>query len=249
MDPSSTLSPSVSPDAVDPLAPEFVIGHDANGPVLSPIFTTGRGLLARMYEDSVKLAEAEAGIRQAGLTDPLTADRLRNGARRIMGNVAKSVESGLATLTAAEAQCAADIQAAIGTEESRSQVCANARAAEIRAWVRSLPTPSARTDALLAACREGEKEIVAACLAAPAALSGLDARSRDNLAATAAESFAPAATKMKASIAKLRGLIQTAADATDRRWAGMTGVGESAAAEAQRRLLAVEQAGQSGGAA
>lgn len=70
-----------------------------------------------MYEDSVKLAEAESGIKRAGLTDPQTVDRLRNGARRIMGNVAKSVESGLATLAAAEDQSAADIQNAIGTEE------------------------------------------------------------------------------------------------------------------------------------
>lgn len=241
MEPESTLSPSVSADMADAISSEFVMGTNADGPVYSPLFTTGRGVLAKMREDSLKLAEAEASIKRAGLTDPATVDRLRTGARRIMANVAKSVETGLATLAAAEDQCAAEIQTAIGTEQSRNGVCENARGAEIRAWLRSMPA-SARTDTLLAACREGEREIVAAALALPR-LAGLDARSRDNLAAEAADRFAPAATKTKASLAKLRGLIVTAAGSTERRFGGLTGVGESAAAEAQRRLLAVEQAG------
>lgn len=245
MESSLNFSPSISPDMADAIASEFVIGHDANGAVMAPIFTTGRGLLAKMQADSVKLAEAEAGIKAAGLTDAVTVERLRTSARRIMGNIDKATETGLAALTAAEAKCDADILAAIGTEESRSQVCANARAAEIRAWVRSLPTASARTDALNAACRgkDQSREIVSAVLAAPAALSGLNAQARDNLAAEAADSFAPEATRTKASIAKLRGLIVTAASACTRQWGGLTGNGDSAAAEAQRRLLAVEQAG------
>lgn len=242
MDPSNGLSPSISVDVADAVASDFVIGHDANGPVLAPIFTTGRNLLAKMHDDSVKLADAEAGIKRAGLTDPATVDRLSTSARKIMANIVKATEAGLQSLVAAEAKCDADILAAIGTEESRNQVCANARAAEIRAWIRNLPTPSARTDALNAACRSGEREIIAAVLGGPAALSGLNAQARDNLAAEAADSFAPAATKMKASIVRLRGLIETASSACERRWGGLTGTGDSLAAQAQRRLLAAEQA-------
>lgn len=243
MDPSLNFSPSISADVADAIASEFIIGQDANGPVMSPVFNTGRNLLAKMQADSVKLAEAEAGIKAAGLTDAVTVERLRTSARRIMGNIDKATETGLAALTAAEEKCAADILAAIGTEESRTQVCANARAAEIRAWIRSLPSASARTDALNAACRGKEREIVSAVLAAPAALSGLTAQARDNLAAEAADCFAPEATRAKASIAKLRGLIVTAASACTRQWGPLTGTGDSLAAQAQRRLLAVEQAG------
>lgn len=244
METNSTISPSVDPTMADAIADQLTIGTNADGsPVYSPAFTAGRATLAKLHESSLALADAEAGIKRAGMTDPVTADRLRNAARKTMAAIAKSVESGLAALTANHDQCTAEIEAAIGTEQSRTGVCENARGAEIRSWVRSLPTPSARTDALLAAIREGEREIVAAVLAAPAALSGIKPDARENLAAEAAERFAPASTKMRASIDKMRSMLQIAASATGQRFAATTGFGESVAAVAQRSLTALENAG------
>lgn len=240
MDPSGTISISVSPDMADAIADQFTLSTDATGqPVRHAAFTSGRGVLAALYETSTGLASAEQDIKRAGLTDPATVDRLRRAAVNKMNGVRKSASDGLAALQAHVDQINAGIDTDLGIPTARTDVNENARAGEIRAYLRSLGAND-RAEAIRKAISEGDTAVAAAVLSASPFASGISRKEQQFARADAEERFCAPAVQLRASIGRLVGLVETAMNATEKRFGPLCGVGDSPAAKAARSLAALE---------
>lgn len=240
MDPSGTISISVSPDMADAIADQFTLSTDATGqPVRHAAYTSGRGVLAALYETSTGLAEAEANIKRAGLTDPATTDRLRRAATAKMNAARKSASDGLAALQAHVDQINAGIDTDLGIPTTRTDVNENARAGEIRAYLRSLGARE-RPEAIRKAISEGDTAVAAAVLSASPFASGISRKEQQFARADAEERFCKPAVQLRESIGKMVGLVETAMNATEKRFGPLCGVGDSPAAKAARSLAALE---------
>lgn len=240
MDPSGTISISVSPDMADAIADQFTLSTDATGqPVRHAAFTSGRGVLAALYETSNGLAEAEVNIKRAGLTDPATTDRLRRAATAKMNAARKSASDGLAALQAHVDQINAGIDTDLGIPTARTDVNENARAGEIRAYLRSLGAND-RAEAIRKAISEGDTAVAAAVLSASPFASGISRKEQQFARADAEERFCKPAVQLRDSIGKMVGLVETAMNATEKRFGPLCGVGDSPAAKAARSLAALE---------
>lgn len=241
MDPSGTISISVSPDMADAIADQFTLSTDATGqPVRHAAYTSGRGVLAALYETSTGLASAEQDIKRAGLNDPATTDRLRRAATAKMNAARKSASDGLAALQAHVDQINTQIDTDLGIQTARTDVNENARAGEIRSFIRSLP-PRERAEAIRRAITEGDKAVAAAVLSGGSPFaSGITGKELEFARADAEERFCKPAVQLRESIGKMVGLVETAMNATEKRFGPLCGVGDSPAAKAARSLAALE---------
>lgn len=240
MDPSSTISISVDPGMADAIADQFTLSTDATGqPVRHAAYTSGRGVLAALYETSTGLASAEQDIKRAGLTDPATTDRLRRAATAKMNAARKSASDGLAALQAHVDQINTQIDTDLGIPTTRTDVNENARAGEIRQFIRSLPQRE-RAEAIRRAISEGDKAVAAAVLSASPFASGISRKEQDFARADVEEKFCGPAVQLRESIGKMVGLVETAMNATEKRFGPLCGVGDSPAAKAARSLAALE---------
>lgn len=244
MDPSGTISISVSPDMADAIADQFTLSIDASGqPVRHAAYTSGRGVLAALYETSTGLAEAEANIKRAGLNDPATTDRLRRAATAKMNAARKSASDGLAALQAHVDQINQQIDTDLGVPTARTDVNENARAGEIRAYIRSLGARERPEAIRQAIATEGDKAVAAAILSASPWASGVTKKEWDFARVDAEERFCKPAVQLRESIGKMVGLVETAMTATEKRFGPLCGVGDSPAAKAARSLAALEKTG------
>lgn len=241
MDPSSTVSISVSPEMADAIADKFTLSHDASGqPVRHAAFTAGRGVLASLHDTSIALATAELDIKRAGLTDPATVDRLRRAAVNKMNGVRKSASDGLAALQSHVDQINKQIDADLGVPTATIDANANARAGEIRQYIRSLPQRE-RAEVIRRAITEGDKAVAAAVLSGGSPLaSGLTSKELDFARSDAEEKFCKPAVAMREAVAKMIGLCETAIKVTESRFGPLTGAGDSPAAAAARSLARLE---------
>lgn len=240
MDPSSTISISVDPGMADAIADQFTLSHDASGqPVRHGAYTSGRGVLAALYETSNALARAEQDIKAAGLNDPVTRDRLQRSATTKMNAARKAASDGLAALQAHVDQINAGIDTDLGIPTARTDVNENARAGEIRAYIRSLPARE-RPEAIRKAIGEGDTAVAAAVLSASPFASGISAKEQQFARVDAEEKFSKPAVQLRESIGKMVGLVETAMSATEKRFGPLCGVGDSPAAKAARSLAALE---------
>ncbi|MCC6230045.1 MAG: hypothetical protein IT432_12575 [Phycisphaerales bacterium] len=240
MDPSSTVSISVSPEMAETIADRFNLSFDANGqPVRHAAYTAGRGVLASLHDTSIGLASAELDIKRAGLTDPATVDRLRRAAVNKMNGVRKSASDGLAALQSHVDQINAGIETDLGIPTARTDVNENARAGEIRSFIRSLPQRE-RSEAIRKAIGEGDTAVAAAVLSASPLASGLTRKEQDFARMDAEEKFCKPAVQLRESIGKMVGLVETAINVTETRFGPLCGVGDSPAAKAARSLAALE---------
>lgn len=242
MDPSSTISISVSPEMADAIADQFTLSHGTDGqPVRHAAYTSGRSVLAALYETSTVLAQAEHDIKAAGLKDPLTRDRLQRSAGKKMDAARKSASDGLAALQAHVDQINTGIDTDLGIQTARTDVNENARAGEIRAYLRSLGARE-RPEAIRKAISEGDTAVAAAVLGASPLASGLTRKEQDFARVDAEEKFCKPAVQLRESISKMVGLVETAVNATEKRFGPLCGVGDSPAAKAARSLAALEGA-------
>lgn len=241
MDPSSTISISIDPGMADAIADQFTLSIDANGqPVRHAAFTSGRGVLAALYETSTALADAEANIKRAGMNDPATTDRLRRAATAKMNAARKSASDGLAALQAHVDSINQQIDTDLGIPTATTDVNTNARAGEIRQFIRSLPERE-RAEAIRKAISEGDKTVAAAVLSGGSPFaSGISRKELEFARADAEERFCGPAVRLRESIGKLLGLVETAMSATESRFGPLCGVGDSPAAKAARSLAALE---------
>lgn len=241
MDPSGTISISVSPDMADAIADQFTLSTDATGqPVRHAAYTSGRGVLAALYETSSALSEAERNIKAAGLNDPATADRLRRAATAKMNGARKSAADGLAALQGHVDSINQQIDTDLGIPTARTDVNENARAGEIRAYIRSLPERE-RAEAIRRAISEGDRAVAAAVLSAGSAYaSGISRKELEFARVDAEERFCKPAVNLRSSVHRMIGLCETAMNATEQRFGPLCGVGDSPAAKAARSLAALE---------
>jgi hypothetical protein len=241
MDPLDTsISPSVSPDVADAIADQFTLSFGTDGqPVRHAAFTSGRGILSALYETSSALSEAERNIKAAGLNDPVTRDRLQRSATAKMNAARKSASDGLAALQAHVDQINAQIDTDLGIPTARTDVNENARAGEIRAYIRSLPQRE-RPEAIRQAISEGDTAVAAAVLSASPLASGISLKEQGFARVDAEEKFCKPAVQLRESIGKMVGLVETAMNATEQRFGPLCGVGDSPAAKAARSLAALE---------
>lgn len=240
MDPSSSISISVDPGMADAIADQFTLSHGADGqPVRHAAFTAGRSVLAALYETSTGLARAELDIKAAGLTDPVTRDRLQRSATAKMNTARKSASDGLAALQAHVDQINMRIDTDLGIQTARTDVNENARAGEIRAYLRSLSQRD-RPEAIRKAISEGDTAVAAAVLSASPLACGLTRKEQDFARVDAEEKFCKPAVQLRDSIGKMVGLVETAMNATEKRFGPLCGVGDSPAAKAARSLAALE---------
>jgi hypothetical protein len=242
MDPIDTsISPAVSPDMADAIAPEFVISTDATGaPVHHAALTAGRGVLNTLFTTSTGLSEAERNIRAAGLNDPATTDRLRRAATAKMNAARKSASDGLASLQQHVDQISAGIDDALGIPTAKVDVCEAGRASDIRSFIRSLPARE-RPEAIRKAIAEGDRAVAAAVLSGGSALaSGISAKEMEAVRFDAEERFCKPAVRLRDNIGRMVSLVETAMNATEKRFGPLCGVGDSRAAVAARSLAAIE---------
>lgn len=240
MDPSSTISISVDPGMADAIADRFILSHGADGkPVHHSAYTSGRTVLAGLLETSTALAEAEANIKRAGLNDPATTDRLRRAATAKMNAARKSASDGLAGLQAHVDQINASIEADLGIQNARTDVNENARAGEVRAYIRSLGAQE-RPEVIRKAISEGDTAVAAAVLSASPFASGISRKEQSFVRADAEEKFCRPAVQLRESIGKMVSIVETAMNATEKRFGPLCGVGDSPAAKAARSLAVLE---------
>lgn len=240
MDPSSTISISVDPGMADAIADQFTLSTDAQGqPVRHAAYTSGRSVLAALLETSTVLARAEQDIKVAGLNDPATRDRLQRSATTKMNTVRKSAAEGLASLQAHVDQINTGIDTDLGIPTARTDVNENARAGEIRAYIRSLGVRE-RSEAIRKAINEGDAAVAAAVLSASPFASGISRKEQGFARTDAEERFCKPAVQLRDSIGKMVGLVETAVNATEKRFGPLCGVGNSPAAKAARSLAALE---------
>lgn len=241
MDPLDTsISPSVSPDVADAIADQFTLSFGTDGqPVRHAAFTSGRGVLAALYETSSALSDAERNIKAAGLNDPATADRLRRAATAKMNAARKSAADGLAALQGHVDSINQQIDTDLGIPTAKTDLCEAGRASDIRAFIRSLPARE-RPDAIRQAITDGDVSVAAAVLSASPYASGISRKELEFARADAEERFCKPAVQLRESIGKMIGLCETAMNATEQRFGPLCGVGDSPAAKAARSLAALE---------
>lgn len=235
----TSVSPAVDPMVADAIADQFVLSVGTDGkPVHHAAFTSGRGVLDTLHQSSLAMAQAERDIKAAGMNDPATTDRMRRAAKSKMDAARKAVETGVAALTAHRDQVEAGIVEALGIPTARVDVNEAGRASDIRAYLRGLPERQ-RSEAIRKAIADGDASVAAAVLSASPLASGIDRRSADAMRGEAELKFAGDAVRLRDSIDRMRGLVDTAMGATEKRFARW-GFGNSAAAKAAQSLAALE---------
>jgi hypothetical protein len=235
----TSISPAVDPACCDAIADEFITGMNEAGPVRHAAFTATRAAMDTLFTTSHALADAERNIRTAGLNDPQTADRLRRAATAKMAAARKSASDALANLQCHVDQINAGIDDAFGLPTARVDVCEAGRCADVRAYLRTLPKGE-RADAIRKAMEDRDVAVVAAVLSASPLASGIDRKTAEFVRTDAERAFAPDAVRLRANIGRLVSVLETAMDSTEKRFAPLTGTGESPAARAARSLAALE---------
>ena len=232
-----SLDPAV---VIDPLATEFVIGSTADGnAVPHATFSMTQSAMNSVYEIASKLEDADRSIKALGdKPDPATDARMRKNAQAAMGQAKKTIADTYISLSDHAARIAGEADELVGTQHYRAGVTENARGAEVRQWLREL-SPTLRTDALNEALTAKDREIIASVLAASPVLSGMKREHHSSLANDAHAQFAPDQHRLMRGIAKLTKALQTADGVLMKRYAGITGVGSSRQAEAERAINAL----------
>lgn len=238
---NTNIPPDCDPGIVDAMAPTLIIGHNTEGPVHDPSVTTARAVFTGLSESASLLGDAAASIKAARLTDSATVDRLNAAAGKHMARASKLISDGLASLDARADQVQAEIDEAhlnIGT--TRLDVNENARAGEVRQYLRSLPK-SDRLDAIRKAITvDQDRAVAAAVLSASPWAVGLDAKDIAGIRTDAERIFAPDAVRVRDGIGKIRARMEAAGASVVRRYGDMVGVGDTPAARAARSLAALE---------
>jgi len=230
---------SVDPSNADAIADQFIVGVNEAGPVRHAAFTTTRAAMDTLFSTSKALAEAEANVKRAGLSDPATADRLRRAATAKMNAARKSSSDALALLQAHVDQINAGIDDTLGIPTARVDVCEAGRCADVRAFLRGLPQRD-RTEAIRKALNDRDAAVAAAVLSASPLASGLTKREAEFIRADAERVFAGDAVRLRGNIGRLTTMLETAINATERRFSPMTGTGDTPEARAARSIAALE---------
>ncbi len=241
----SNFNPAVPIDAdpgiVEQLAPSLIIGRNTDGPVYDPALTTARAVFSGLSESATLLSDAQQAIKAARLTDPGTVDRMNAAAGRHMAKAQRLIADGLAAIDARTDQ----IQAAIDNEHlgintTRLDVNENARAGEVRQFLRSLSRGERLETIRKAITIDKDRAVAAAVLSASPWAIGLEAREVAGIRMDAERVFAADAVRLREAIGRVRGRLEAAGAAVVKRYGGMVGVGDTAAAKAARSLAALE---------
>lgn len=230
-------SPSIGVENMDDRASAFVIGESAGQPVYDPAFTGARQGMVALVDATGKLMEAEQASKAGGL-DQTAALRLQRGATKTLAGATKALETALTTLGDHRTRLDAEIEQALGVQTVRVSVTDNARGAEVRSYVRSLGDLE-RIAAIQDALTNGDREFIAGILAMPR-LAGISPKEAAQLAADAAQTFAPAAFARRSEIDVLARRLRTAGDAFADRFGALAGQGDSPAAKVERALAGLE---------
>lgn len=240
--PNTTVPISCDPGICDAIAAEFVTGHAADGSAIhDPGFSTARAAFVQASEHAALLAQAAGDIERAGLKDPATRDRLRVAASKRMAAAGKTIGDAMDALASRADQVQTIINDEIlGISATRTDFGENARAGEIRAYLRSLPEPARAEAVRRAVTGEKDRAVAAAVLSASPWASGLNAETAGFVRSDAERIFAEPQVRLRDSLSKLRALVATAGAALEREFGPLVGVGDSPAAKAARSLGALE---------
>lgn len=235
------IPPASDIGIVDALAPSLIIGHNDSGPVYDPAITTARAVFNGLSESATLLGDAQAAIKAAGLTDPITRDRASKAAGKHMTRAEKLVFDGLAQIDARADQIQDEIDNThLNIAATRMDLTENARAAEIRSYLRSLPR-SQRLDAIRKAVTvERDLAVASATLSASPWAIGLEAKDIQGIRMDAERIFAPEQVRLRDGIGKVRRSLELAGVSITNRYGMMIGVGDSPEARAARSLAALE---------
>ncbi len=236
-EPSPFFSPSVDPRALQPLERAFEIGPGVH----DPAFTATRAAFDTISGTSAALVEAESAVKAAA-KDPASERRLRGAAEHRLTAIRNTIDTTRATIAQRREALENEIDQALGIPAAREQVVTALACADIRATLRTIH-PSKRFDAAREAVNAGDQQAVAAILSTSPWAVGIPREQVDLLRAMAAERFAPAKVRLKASLDALAGVLETAGRTTLERFGGLVGVGEGKDARAQRALKALETNG------
>lgn len=231
------VSPSIDPRALDSLAPAFIVGTNADGPVLDGAFSNALATMKTLHELSGSLAEAEVAVRAS--RDPQTEKRLRSAAENKLRAAAKAADSAYATIAARSQQVEAEVDNALGIPLVRTSVTDSLRASDVRHSLRRL-SKSDRAAAVGAAIADGDVECCAAVFGASPLASGFTSEEVRLLRARAEIRFAGPLVKTRDALSKLRGILQRADELTRSRFGGIVGEGSSASARAEASLRRLE---------
>lgn len=242
-------SPNVSLISVDPSnleAPEvsapLTLGMDTTGaPVLHPALIASRSALKTMHSAALDLESAEKAIRQT--PDPTANKRLRAGAEKRLSEATKAAAGALDSLTEHRAQVEGQIESALGIPEARTSVTAAMRASDIRATIRAIGNPTARTEALRTAILSGDREAASAALSCSPLALGITQRDVEGLRQHAEGKFTPELVRLRSGLDRVRGIVEQAQRTTSTRFGSLIGKGDSNAAKAEAALRALEANG------
>tara|TARA_R110002096_G_scaffold344921_7_gene538205 strand:+ start:171571 stop:172404 length:834 start_codon:yes stop_codon:yes gene_type:complete len=238
---NTNIPVSCDPGVVDTLAPDLVIGHNDAGPIHDPSITTARAIFTGLSESAALLGDAQAAIKAAGLNDPTTRERASKAAGSHMTKAGKLVADGLAAIDARAAQVQVDIDDVhLNIGATRLDINENARAGEVRSYLRSLPKSERLETIRKAITVEKDRAVAAAILSASPLAVGLSSNDVQGLRMDAERVFAPDQVRIRDGIAKVRTSIETAGAAITKRYGEMIGIGDSPAARAARSLAALE---------
>ncbi|MFG0291721.1 MAG: hypothetical protein ACF8MJ_01055 [Phycisphaerales bacterium JB050] len=224
-----------------PLADGFRIGTtDTGEEIHHAAYTAALAASQSVYETAGKLAEADEAIRSLGKQpDAATGARLRKNARAAMDRAQKTYADTLAKLAEHSDSLSAEAEGLIGTETARLDINSNARGAEVRSLLRTMPKHD-REALIESAIADGDQEVVAGVLAASPLLSGIDRKRHAMLREQARVRFAPEQDRLIKGIDRLANAMRTANGALEKRFGSITGAGDSRQARAERSLAALE---------
>lgn len=245
--PNDPLSPSLDPAALDDLAPPFIDGQDAAGPVYGVDYTFTKAKFASAAARAEKMLEAHRALAAAsgGRIDPREMERLRSGIARGYAAACKDLDDAEASLTDDHLpRLDAAIADAVGIETARTSVTDAMRAGQVADYLRSLPDLK-RMSVIQDAIREGDREFIAGALAMPR-LAGLSIKEAAQLMDDAARTWAGPAFARREAIGKMILRIRAARAALHARFGDLAGAGDSAQARYERAMAGL--AGEGGAA-
>lgn len=238
------LSPSIGVENIDHHEADFIIGENAGQAIHDPAFSAARLGMAALSTTAEKLYEAEAALKTGRDLDASSVLRLQRGIQSMLASTDAGLAAALKTLDEHRTKAADEIENALGVVTSRTSVTDNQRAGEVRAMLRAMPEKD-RASVLQDAVRESDAAFVAAVLVSPR-LAGLNAEDAATLRANAESTLAPVATKRRDGIDALARRLRVAGAEIAERFGVLIGVGDSAAARAERALAGLVGTGNGG---
>jgi hypothetical protein len=227
------ISPAIDVSTID--AESGMFGGDPEAPALQH----ARQAMQEMRDRAQALAETEAAISTAP-PDPVQRQKLKRLAAATLSKARARAEQAMQTLAGLRERADADIAAVMGVENDRQSLAANARAGEIRTFLRNL-SDDLRDSTVQKAVTQKDREILSALFGAPSILSGVTREQAAVYRPLAERAWARPQFDARIGIDRLNSRLMAALAALNGRF-GKLAADDAASAESERRLASLSAA-------